>query len=102
MCDKVECPYCEYDNNITYDDHEGNVEFEIECGECGEEFSVTAEYEPTYYANKIEYKKCIDCGKKYRFKGRYYPKPNKYEHLKDEEYNVCNDCFCRAYLEGTV
>jgi transcription elongation factor Elf1 len=78
MDDSIECPYCGCDNEITYDDHDGNDEFDMECKNCNEEFEVTTTWYPTYDSSKIEYKKCIDCGEEYRVEGKSYPKPNKY------------------------
>ena len=94
MTDTVDCPYCEHENEVE-DDGEGT--FDYECSECQEEFEVTVEYYPTYSSAKIVYKNCIDCGKEYRFDGRSFPAPKKYEHISRDDYNVCNKCFKREY-----
>ena len=87
----VECPYCEYENDMSdalcY--LEDNT-LDWECRSCGEEFEVLVEFEPTYSASKIVYDDCDCCGKSTRdayIKGRTYPFPNDFKKL-------CHLCYC--------
>jgi len=61
MSNTVECPYCKYDNKVTYDDHDGQDSFDMTCGNCNEEFEVNVEYNPIYNSSKIENEECDKC-----------------------------------------
>ena len=44
MCDKVECPYCEFDNEVSHDDWENYTEekyTETQCWECDKYFQIS-------------------------------------------------------------
>ncbi|WP_286171351.1 hypothetical protein, partial [Lentibacillus populi] len=72
-------------------------EFDTECSNCEEEFEVIVEWNPSYYANKIEYVECEKCGTETRDiceKGRSFPYP---EHYK--ETRVCKSCFLKGLEE---
>ncbi|SET76521.1 hypothetical protein SAMN05216389_12610 [Oceanobacillus limi] len=99
MNETVECPYCEYENDMSErtvdlpDDHK----FDHECDSCEEEFEVFVEFEPSYSAGKIEYGNCQKCGTETRDiceKGRIFPYP---KHLKETK--ICRPCFYKAYAE---
>ena len=56
----VKCPYCGHKNEMG--DYFESNEFDHTCWECGEEFEVYVEYEPSLSASKIEYILCPICG----------------------------------------
>ena len=92
---KVECPYCEYDNETEMD---GCTEYDQECSNCGEEFEVTVEFDPCFTASKIECHDCLECGKNYRFEG-WCSTSTKYSHLKYNERFVCRSCEYKIFEE---
>lgn len=89
---QVECPYCEKENEVDYYESDN---FDMECEWCSEEFEVTVEYDPSFGASKIEYKKCIECGKEYRYEGKSFPAPEKYKNVDLGKYHVCKICYIR-------
>jgi|GEM_PF-1744235 len=98
MCNICNCPYCGYENKI--DDYEGDS-FDHECFNCGEEFEVEVEYEPTFSANKIEYIKCDECGREERssnmsYENSTFPYPQKY---KENNSKLCHDCYVKGVFE---
>lgn len=99
MNDTVECPYCEYENDMTdalSDGLSSDNTFDWECSNCEEEFEVYVEFEPSYYPSKIEYVVCEKCGTETRDileKGKVFPYP---EHLKESK--VCRSCFHKAQV----
>lgn len=100
MSKYVECPYCEEDNEITFDDYEGAENFEFECRYCGKEFEVTVEYEPTFCSSEIEYKICKNCGESFRYTGQKFPIPKKFKHLNCDEYIICDKCYFQNIREN--
>ena len=102
MNDTVECPYCQYENDMT-DALEGlssdnTTDWECQNDECGEEFEVHVEFEPSFSAGKIVYEDCEKCGESTRDndikkKGRVFPWP---DHLTEE--TVCRFCFHKAMV----
>ncbi len=93
MFETVDCPYCEHENEITFDDHEGAETFDYICCKCEKEFEVNVEYDPIYSGSEIEYKKCSECGEEYRYEGRIYPQPKKYKNVDRDDYNICRECY---------
>jgi len=93
MYDTTECPYCKHENDMT-DALEGldnDNTFDWECSNCGEEFEVLVEFEPSYSVSKIEYIECDLCHKPSRDiyeKGRVFPFPKKFEGMR-----LCDKCF---------
>lgn len=98
MSDYVECPYCGKEVEITWDDYEGEQEADVECPHCEKEFELHVDYEPYFSADTIEYKKCIECGKTFRYTGKSFPMPSKYEHLSLDEYILCKECYIREAI----
>ncbi|WP_346938224.1 hypothetical protein [uncultured Clostridium sp.] len=98
MYNTCECPYCGYENKI--DDYEDDS-FDYECSNCGEEFEIEVEYEPSFSASKIEYIKCDECGREernnnIRYEGSTFPYPEKYEGTKAK---LCHDCYIKGVFE---
>lgn len=97
MSNTVECPYCEHYNKVTYDDHDGQDNFDMTCRNCGEEFEVNVEYNPTYNSSKIEYFECDKCKEQDRDickRGSCFPFP------KNKQYNkLCHDCYVIEYFK---
>lgn len=92
MSDKVDCPYCERENEIQdlYDLLESGTEFDCECSECGKEFEVSVEFEPSLSAQKIKWVKCDSCKKDVRSvtsTGQFSSCPDKLKGLK-----ICDAC----------
>ena len=55
----IKCPYCEHDQEVCNDDgfgYEENVNHEMECCECGKEFTFQTHVSFDYYPEKIENK----------------------------------------------
>ena len=95
----VECPYCGYENEICDFDHDYPTQ-DYECGNCGEEFEVTAEIDVIYYAAKIELVVCPVCKKVHRFDGIHGPRPEGLKFLNAPLYrDVCNECFWKFTFE---
>ncbi|NFO98297.1 hypothetical protein FDC62_08785 [Clostridium botulinum] len=104
--DTVECPYCGYKNNMTdalcdglCDDN--TLDWECENENCGKEFEIYVEFEPTYNAKKIEYVKCDSCGSTVRdgeasIYGRTNPFPKRF---KAEGLKLCHSCYCREMVK---
>lgn len=93
----VECPHCEHENEIDHFEPSRNNMFDWECSNCEEEFEVEVEYDPTFYASKIEYDDCQECGKNTRDaykRGRIFPYPKFVKHDI-----MCQTCWHKAYLE---
>jgi predicted nucleic acid-binding Zn ribbon protein len=91
--DTVECPYCEYENDMS----EGTVDlpddnkFDHECEECGNEFEVFVEFNPSYIPSAIIYIDCEKCGRETREpmkRGKVFPFPKSLG-----ENVVCRPCF---------
>lgn len=94
---EVKCPYCGAENEMHTDYLEGGNEFDHECDVCEKEFEVETLWEPTFYANKIEYVDCDICGKQRRTiysSKTSYPFPKKHEDKK-----LCLDCLRKAMSE---
>ena len=98
MYDKVKCPCCEYYNKVFEGISENEV-IDLECEKCEKTFEVSVFFNPIYTGSKIVFMECVDCGKDYRFEGRLYPKPKKYEHLEKDAYTVCEECYRREYIK---
>lgn len=100
MSGTTECPYCEYENDMTdalSDGLSNDNTFDWECSNCEEEFEVYVEFEPTYSAIKIEYVECERCGTETRDiceKGRIFPYPKNYKEKK-----ICRPCFHKGLHE---
>lgn len=99
MFDTVECPYCEYDNDMSdgLTDLPSDNRFDQECANCVKEFEVEVEFEPHYSSAKIVYEKCEKCGTETRDickKGRIFPYPKYIEATK-----ICRPCFLKAIGE---
>lgn len=99
MSDSVECPYCQFENDMSdgLTDLPNNNRFDHECENeaCGREFEVLVEFEPTYHSEPIEYVDCEKCGKSTRDiheRGRTYPFP---ESLAENK--VCYTCFIEGH-----
>jgi DNA-directed RNA polymerase subunit RPC12/RpoP len=93
---KVECPYCETDNDVEL---EGSDGFDHICTGCDKEFEVAIEFEPIFSGIEIVHKNCVDCGKEYRFEGTSHPIPDKYRELyAKKNYFVCKSCFHRELI----
>ncbi len=91
--DTVECPYCGYDNDMSdgFVDLPDDNTFDHECENCGEEFEVYVEFEPSYTDSKIKYTVCDVCGKETRDiydSNRTYPFPKE---IIDKK--VCRNCY---------
>ncbi|CDQ41483.1 hypothetical protein [Virgibacillus salexigens] len=93
MFDTVECPYCDHDNDMSDGlvDLPSDNKFDHECVNCGEEFEIEVEFEPSYSSSKIEYVNCQKCRRETRDpakKGRTFPWPKQIE-----ETELCISCF---------
>ena len=68
MNDTVDCPYCQFDNDMEYGtvDLPENCRFDHECESCEEEFDVYVDFHPIYSSNKIIYKECCKCKREMR------------------------------------
>ena len=86
MSDKVDCPYCECENEIS-DLLELGTEFDYECQECGEEFEVSVEYDPSLSAQKIKYVRCDKCKKDVRHVTSFSSYPDNLKGMK-----ICDAC----------
>ncbi|MNO29199.1 hypothetical protein D3C76_191070 [compost metagenome] len=100
MSDTVDCPFCEHENDMSdalCDGLSNDNTFDHECENCGEEFEVYVEFDPTYSASKIVYVNCEKCGTETRDpakKGNIYPWPQFIDH------NIlCRSCFRKAHQE---
>jgi hypothetical protein len=97
MSDTVDCPYCEYENDMSdalCDGLSNDSKIDWDCQNCGEIFEVYVEFEPTYYSSKIERINCEICGEETRDiyeKGRVVPYP---ENIKEKR--ICHECFTKA------
>lgn len=102
MCQTVECPCCGAENDMTdvlSDGLSSNNTTDWECEECGEEFEIQVEFEPSFSASKIEYEACDNCGKDTRDvyrKGRVFPFPEK---LEAQGSKFCHSCWSKAASE---
>lgn len=100
MFNTVECPYCEYENDMSdalSDGLSSDNTFDWECENCEKEFEVFVDFDPVYYPSKIVYEKCQKCGTETRDiceKGRITPYPNHYKETK-----LCRPCFRKGYIE---
>ena len=96
---KVECPYCEHENNITdaLQDLNSDNMTDWECSNCEEEFELQAEFDPTWSASKIEYVECGNCGdvsRNFKRQGLVFPYP------ENSKANVlCESCWRGGVLE---
>ncbi|GKU76880.1 hypothetical protein [Paenibacillus sp. L3-i20] len=98
MSNLVDCPYCEYENDVS-DSHQdpSNNKFDFECGSCEKEFEVEVEYNPNYSASEIVWVKCQSCGTETRepySKGRIHPFPKFIVHDC-----ICEKCWKEAYVK---
>lgn len=89
MADVVDCPICGVENEIS-DLWELGTEFDHECQECGEEFEVSVEYEPSLSAQKIKRVKCDKCKKDVRSVTRTALFSSCPVHL--EGMSICDEC----------
>lgn len=98
MAHKVECPYCEHENDVSdYLCDMIDDKFDCECQSCEKEFEVEVEYDPSFTASEIVYEKCQSCGEETRNpykRGRVYPYPKRIKHDV-----VCVACWKQAYRE---
>lgn len=99
MGETVECPYCEFENDMSdgHIDLPSDNTFDSECENCEREFEVTVEFEPTYNANEIVYMACERCGDVNRDsmkKGRVFPYPEAFS-----ENVVCTPCYLKGMGE---
>lgn len=85
----VDCPICGVENEIC-DLWELGIEFDHECQECGEEFEVSVEYEPSLSAQKIKWVKCDKCKKDVRSATRTALFNSCPVHL--EGLSICDEC----------
>lgn len=90
--EKVDCPCCGHENDVTdaLQDLDRDNMTDWECSECGEEFELQAEFEPSWSASKIEYHECENCGDVSRYvkhKGKVFPYP------KTEAKVLCEPCW---------
>ncbi|MGN7479000.1 hypothetical protein ACTHOQ_14215 [Solibacillus silvestris] len=95
---KVECPYCERENDVSdaLQDLDNDNKTDWECGYCGEEFELQAEFEPTWGASKIEYVECECCGdvsREFKRRGKVIPYPETYK-----ENVLCESCWRAGVL----
>lgn len=102
MNDTVECPYCQYENDMTDAleslSSDNITDWECQNDECGEEFEVHVEFEPIFSSEKIVYEDCEKCGDATRDiaeKGRIYPWPK-----NTKENKLCRPCFGKLYFEN--
>lgn len=65
MADFVDCPYCGAENEM-FDYWKNSNAFDHECEECEKVFEVEVNFDPVFYAQKINYEKCRECGKYFR------------------------------------
>ena len=86
----VKCPYCGHENEI--EDYFENNEFDHECEECGKEFEVYVEYEPSISASKIEYDLCPICGELKRDVTLKIP-------YVSEHKEICEECYRKLSYE---
>lgn len=93
MNDTVECPYCEFDNDMS----EGCIDlpndntFDFECEKCECEFEVEVEFYPSYNASEIVYVECERCKEPTRDsvkKGNIFPFPKAFS-----EKVICRPCW---------
>ena len=99
MPDTVECPYCEYENDMSEGlvDLPSDNKFDHECSNCERDFEVYVEFNPSYSGVEIEYIPCEKCGEESRDivrKGRTYPYP---ENMKEAK--ICRECYRIAMRE---
>lgn len=99
MFDTVECPYCEYENDMSNGtvDLPNDNKFDNECDNCKREFEVFVEFNPSYSSGKIEYINCEKCGTESRdivHKGRTFPFPTFIEESK-----ICRVCYRKCMHE---
>lgn len=96
----VECPYCEYDNDMTdalLSDLSSNNTFDWECQKCEKEFEVCVEFEPYFNTSKIEYEKCDDCGELVR---EICKRKSTFPFPKNIDLNqLCDYCFRKNLYE---
>ena len=91
--DTVQCPYCGHENEM--EDYFESNEFDHECEECGEEFEVYVEYEPSLSASKIEYILCPICGEIKRDVTIRIPYVS--EHIE-----MCEECYRKLSYEEFI
>ncbi len=97
MWNSVECPYCEYENDMSdalTDLSNNDNKFDTECSNCEREFEVEVEFDPQYSASKIVYEECEVCKTETRDicrKGKIFPYP---KNIKGTQ--LCTTCFFRA------
>ncbi|KYG89029.1 hypothetical protein A0U40_13460 [[Bacillus] sp. KCTC 13219] len=96
--DKVKCPYCEYENDVTgaLSDLNSDNTTDWECENCEGEFELQVEFEPSWSASKIVYAECENCGdvsRDFKRRGQVFPYPI-------TEANVlCESCWRRSVLQ---
>ena len=89
----VKCPYCGHKNEVR--DYFESNEFDHTCWECGEEFEVYVEYEPSLSASKIEYILCPICGEMKRDVTLKIP-------YVSEHKEICEECYRKLSYEKII
>ena len=89
----VKCPYCGHKNEMR--DYFESNEFDHTCWECGEEFEVYVEYEPSLSASKIEYDLCPICGELKRDVTLKIP-------YVSEHKEICGECYRKLSYEKFI
>lgn len=99
----VDCPYCGHEHdesdllsNVLPDLDDDN-QTDYECEHCEEEFEVSVEFEPSAWAEKIEYTECDRCKSEVRdifVQGRVLPFPEERGYKK-----LCRNCFSEEYRQ---
>jgi len=96
----VECPYCNYENDLTdiFDNGvPGDNKIDWECQKCDKEFEIYVEFEPTFSASEIVYEKCEICETVVRDickKGSIYPYPK-----NTPATQICRKCWQKEILK---
>lgn len=89
----VECPYCEYENEIDCIESDSGDE---QCSNCEKEFEVIVENNPELIGTEIIEKTCDKCNKNVRTfneRGKCFPYP------KNENYKVlCGYCYAEEHF----
>ncbi len=90
---KVECPYCWYENDMSdaLTDLGNDNAFDHPCENCEREFEVHVDFDPSFRSSEIVYEKCDRCDTETRDlckKGKIYPFP---KHFDAE--TLCKACW---------
>ena len=87
----VQCPYCE---GWFREDFSDETNYDTECPHCGKEVEIEVEFDPIYYASKIEYVECPICKKQHRDDVDTIPRPKSLDNMPKNEYKkVCYSCW---------